>query len=295
MYYSQICCETSLLGPFGLQRYDNYFKQQSFTYRKSIRKRQNRALLYFFNISHLDLEQFKVRKSMLQMKKTIPIRAKGKTKWLPLCFYQVSTIFLLIAVLFTRYLYTLQVRILTIWLLITASLKFILLQTLLKEITIGGDVLVVGIGTGEGMAAVVEQDVEGLGIGAELASLEVAPAVADGAERHVDTVLLDGQFLRQGSLLVNVERNEHILLPHQFCHLGVCPDGGLHLAAVHAAVAGEVKHHGHSMSLGVCHSLVVVVKVSLYGSISKTEVLCAHRGAKALTALQGAPQSPGTI
>lgn len=48
----------------------------------------------------------------------------------------------------------------------------VILQTLIEEVEIGGDVFVEGIAAGEGFAGGgVEGDVEGLGVGTELVTL----------------------------------------------------------------------------------------------------------------------------
>ena len=81
----------------------------------------------------------------------------------------------------------------------------VLPESFFKEMTVGGHVLVVGIGACEGMSFVVEQDIERLGIGSELAALQVAPAVAHGAERDVCAVLLYDELLRKRRLFIDIK------------------------------------------------------------------------------------------
>jgi hypothetical protein len=71
----------------------------------------------------------------------------------------------------------------------------ILLQAFFEEVSIGCHIFVVGIRAREGMTLVIEEDIERLCISTELASLEVAPTVADGSQRDVLTVFLYRNFL----------------------------------------------------------------------------------------------------
>ena len=111
----------------------------------------------------------------------------------------------------------------------------------------------------QGSALVVEGDVEGLGVGAELIALQVAPLVAHGAQRATGAVGLgDLDVLGQRGLVVDKERDEHVVLGEPVGHGGVGPHGGLHLAAVHAAEAREVDHHGLALGAGGGHAFLVV-------------------------------------
>lgn len=73
------------------------------------------------------------------------------------------------------------------------------------------------------------------------------------------------------------------------------PDGELHLPAIDATVAGEVEHDGLAGLTGVGHALLIVAEGGFHLVLVEIEVLSGHRGAKALQALQGAPQRPGTM
>lgn len=71
-------------------------------------------------------------------------------------------------------------------------------ESFLQPFGVGGHVLVVGAGRGYDVAVVVEDEVVGLCVAAELGALQVAPAVADGAEAHFVALLRDGEGLGQG-------------------------------------------------------------------------------------------------
>ena len=65
----------------------------------------------------------------------------------------------------------------------------------------------------------IHEDIEGLGLGTELGALEVAPAVAHGAQLARGAIGL-GDFLRSGQrrLVVHVKADEHEILGHQLLH-----------------------------------------------------------------------------
>lgn len=60
---------------------------------------------------------------------------------------------------------------------------FILFDALLQEIQIAIDIFIVGTAACQGVTVGREDDVEGLGIGAKLVALQIAPLGTDGAQR----------------------------------------------------------------------------------------------------------------
>ena len=62
------------------------------------------------------------------------------------------------------------------------SLFLVVLQTRIEELHVQVDVLFVDSRRAEGVALVVERDIERLSIGAELRALQIAPLVAHGAQ-----------------------------------------------------------------------------------------------------------------
>ena len=64
-------------------------------------------------------------------------------------------------------------------------LLLVVVESRLEEFYEFVDIFVVGVGVVEGLALVVDEYVEGLCVGAELAALQVAPLVAHGARSVV--------------------------------------------------------------------------------------------------------------
>ena len=122
-------------------------------------------------------------------------------------------------------------------------------------------------------AVVVDGDVVGLGVGAKLACLQIAPLVADGAQGSLLSVEAHLDGFCQRRLVIYIERDEHVLVVEHICHGGVGPYGSLHLAAVDAAEAGKVDEHRLALCLGSRHSLFIGVVMGFYGLGVEVEVL----------------------
>ena len=78
---------------------------------------------------------------------------------------------------------------------------------MVEEVEVGGDVFAEAAAASEGLASGrVEGDVEGLGVGAELMTLQVAPFGTDGAEGLLLALGIgDDHWFLQGRLVVDVE------------------------------------------------------------------------------------------
>ena len=63
---------------------------------------------------------------------------------------------------------------------------------------------------------------------------------------------------QRDDLVIGVHRADDDLLGEDAPHLGVNPDGILHVTAVGAAVAGEIQEHGLALLLGDAQGLVIV-------------------------------------
>ena len=170
----------------------------------------------------------------------------------------------------------------------------IVVETLLEEGDVGGDVLVVGATGGEGLAGVVEHDVEGLGIGTELGTLQIAPLGADGAQRlGVAVGIGDLEGLGERRFVVDIEGDKHKVAVEHIGHYGVCPYGGFHLAAVDAAEAGEVDKHGFALGTGSSHTFFIVGVFGLDNLVVDVKVLGAHRGCEGRDGLAGSAPETG--
>ena len=110
------------------------------------------------------------------------------------------------------------------------------------------------------MAFVIDQHIEGLGIGSELIALQIAPLIANGAKLALLAVLLDGFHLGQRCLFIYKQGDEDKTVVHQLLYLGMRPYGGFHLAAVDTAVTREVKEDGLMMLTSVGHAFFVILK-----------------------------------
>ena len=108
-------------------------------------------------------------------------------------------------------------------------------------------------------------------------ALEVAPLVADGAQRALLPVLLDGHRLAERCLVVNIERDEHILVVEQVCHGGIAPHGGLHLATVDATKACEVDKGGLALQTCCRHACLIRGEARVNGVAVEVKVLCGDR------------------
>ena len=148
-------------------------------------------------------------------------------------------------------------------------------------------VLVVRIGTLQGLSFIVQKDIERLGVGAELHALEVAPLVADGAQSDVLTVLADDERLGQAGLVIDIEGDEDVFLTYEPRHGRVAPNGQLHLPAVHAAVTGEVNKHRLAHTGGIGHPGVVILELGFDLRLTvEVEILRRHRRRKGAHGLQ---------
>ena len=145
----------------------------------------------------------------------------------------------------------------------------------------------------ERIAIVVHRHVERLCVGTELACLQVAPFVAHGAQCPL--LAIEGHFhgFGQRSLVVHVERDEHIVLVQDVGHAGIRPYGSLHLAAVHAAKSGKVEQHGLALCLSGCHTQFIVLVVCLHRLGVQVEVLRVHRRRKGADGLAGSTPESG--
>ena len=152
-------------------------------------------------------------------------------------------------------------------------LLLVVVESRLEEFHEFVDIFVVGVGVVEGLALVVDEDVEGLCVGAELAALQVAPLVAHGAECGGLSAFLHLDGLGEGGFFVDVEGDEHIVLHEEVAHLGVVPHGEFHFTAVHAAMAGKVDHYGFAHALSISHAGFVVAEFGLNLDGVEVEVL----------------------
>ena len=146
---------------------------------------------------------------------------------------------------------------------------------MIEEVEVGGDVFAEAATAGEGFAGGgVEGHVERLSIGTELMTLQVAPFGTDGAEGFLLALGIgdDHRFL-QGRLVVDVERNQHIVFLEDVGHAGIVPDRGLHLTTVDAAEAGEVDEDGFALGAGGCHTGIIVIVFGLDDGGVEVEVL----------------------
>lgn len=163
---------------------------------------------------------------------------------------------------------------------------------MIEEVEIGGDVFVEGVAAGEGFAGDgIEDNVEGLGIGAELMTLQVAPFGADGAEGFLLALGIgDDHRFRQRCLVVNVERNQYVVFFEDVGHAGIVPDRGLHLTTVDATEAGEVDEDRFALGTSGCHASIIVIVLRLDDGGVEVEILGAHRGCEGTDGLtRGAP------
>ena len=168
----------------------------------------------------------------------------------------------------------------------------ICLESLLQEGNIVCHVLVEGIGLVQGHSLVVQQHIEGLRVGSELASLQIAPLVANGTQLAFRSVLGNHNGFRQRSLVINEQGDEDIFLVQQVRHLDVGPHRRFHLAAVHTSVTRKVQHHGQTVGLGIGHAFFVVMETRFHLALVQIEVLCAHGRSKGADRLAGcAPQA----
>ena len=122
--------------------------------------------------------------------------------------------------------------------------------------------------------------------------MQVAPFVANGAQARFLSVFHHGDGLRQACLVVDIERNEHVVLQKQIAHFGIVPNGHFHLSAVDTTVASEINQHGASRFAGIGHAGVVVGEFGFNLHRVEVEVLCAHWRSEGADRLAGsAPKS----
>ena len=144
------------------------------------------------------------------------------------------------------------------------------------------------------MAVVVEDDIERLGIGTELGTLEPAPLCPDGAQRLGVAVGIGHLIgLAERRLVVDIERDEHEVVGEHIGHGRIGPYGCLHLTAVHATEAGEVDEYRLAQRLGSGHARFVVGVFGLYHLIIKVEVLRVHRRGEGADGLAWSPPESG--
>ena len=160
---------------------------------------------------------------------------------------------------------------------------------MVEEVEVGGDVFAEAAAAGEGFAGGgVEGNVEGLGVGAELMTLQVAPLGTDGAEGLLLALGVgDDHLLRQGRLVVDVKRNQHIIFLEDVGHTGVVPYRGFHLTAVDAAKAGEVDEDGFALGTSSCHACIIVFVFRFDDGGVEIEVLSAHGWCEGADGLAG--------
>ena len=151
---------------------------------------------------------------------------------------------------------------------------------MVEEVEIGRDVFAEAAAAGERFAGGgVEGDIEGLGIGTEFMTLQVAPFGTDGAEGFLLALGIgdDHRFL-QGCFVVDVERNQYVVFFEDVGHAGIVPDRSLHFTAVDTAEAGEVDEDGFALGASGCHASIIVIVLRLDDGGIEIEVLGAHRG-----------------
>ena len=166
------------------------------------------------------------------------------------------------------------------------------LQTLVHEVHVLRDVLVIAVRAGQRLALGVDDDVERLGVRAELVALQVAPLVADGAQGALLSVLDNLHGLVKRGLVVNVERYQDEVVVELVGHLRVSPNGGFHLATVDASEAREVNHDRLALGCGCGHGLLIVGEARLYLVVVEVEVLRVHRRSERADGLAGrAPEA----
>ena len=85
-------------------------------------------------------------------------------------------------------------------------------QACLEELDIGGYILVVSSRRAEGLTLMVEEYIEGLGVGTELHTLEVASLVPYRTKLDCLAVLLDFDRLLQWCLLVDHEGDQDVVI-----------------------------------------------------------------------------------
>ena len=143
------------------------------------------------------------------------------------------------------------------------------------------------------MSLIIEQDIERLSVASELCPLEIAPAVAYGAQLAWLSVLHHLDRLWERSLVVDEELYEDIILCYGLLHVLIGPYGGLHLAAVDTSESSEVNHDRFPRSLRGSHSSLVVLILRLYRLCTgEVEVLCVHWRCESRYRLAGSsPQS----
>ena len=88
----------------------------------------------------------------------------------------------------------------------------------------------------------IDSHIEWLGVGTKLMTLQITPLGTDCAQCLLVTLgIRDHHRLLQWRLIVDIERNEHIVVLQLLGHPRICPNGSLHLTTVHTAIASEVK------------------------------------------------------
>ena len=125
-------------------------------------------------------------------------------------------------------------------------------------------------------------------------ALQIAPLRTDSAQ-HAGIALLIGHLegLGQWCLVVNEQRNEHIVVTKLIGHARIGPHGSLHLATVHAAEAGEVDEYRLSLGTGGCHALFIVGKSGFDSLGILVEILCVDGRGEGAHGLAGSSPESG--
>ena len=95
-------------------------------------------------------------------------------------------------------------------------------------------------------------------------ALQIAPLRSDGAQR-LRVAFGVGHFKRFGErrLVIDEQRNQHVVFLQNVGHTRVGPHGSLHFPTIHASEAREIDERGLSFGFRGGHTLFVVGETSL--------------------------------
>ena len=140
----------------------------------------------------------------------------------------------------------------------------IVLLTHLQESLVSRDILFIYERGGEGLAILIYNHVERLGVCAELGALQIAPFVAVCTESALSAVGL--RYLDrfgQGFLFIHHQSDKNEIIVDRCLDIRIRPYGSFHLTAVDASVAREVEQHGFVELLSQTHTLFEVIYLSM--------------------------------
>ena len=124
-----------------------------------------------------------------------------------------------------------------------------------------------------------------MSIRTKFVALEIAPTVTHSAERGDLTIFFYFDGRRKCRLVVDIERNEHIVLVDEVAHSSIAPHSSLHLAAVDTAKSSEVKEDRFARLTSISHTLFVVREFGFHLHHVKVEILRAHGRSKGADSL----------